>query len=166
MVPDLIDRMDRWLRANRPDYYARLRPGVDDARLDEFERQFGVTLPEAFRLLYKWRDGQDAMFSQSLVDGFSFEPLDEAARTKALLDGMIGFDFEDPKWWRRGWIPFLHNGGGDFMCLDLAAEDGGTPGHLLTFWHDDPRRAVRADSMTAWLTDLVESMEGGTLRTV
>jgi hypothetical protein len=34
MVPDLIDRMGRWLRVNRPDYYARLRPGVADARLD------------------------------------------------------------------------------------------------------------------------------------
>ena len=29
MVPDLIDRMERWLPANRPDYYSRLRPGVD-----------------------------------------------------------------------------------------------------------------------------------------
>ena len=166
MVPDLIDRTDRWLRANRPDYHARLRPGVDDTRLNDFERGFGVTLPEAFRLLYKWKDGQNATFSQSLVANFMFEPLDEVARTKELLDGMIGFDFEDRKWWRRGWIPFMHNGGGDYLCLDLTAEDGGTPGQLLTFWHDNPRRAVRSASMTAWLTDLVESMERGTLRTV
>jgi cell wall assembly regulator SMI1 len=70
VVPDLIDRTDRSLRANRPDYYARLRPGVVDARLDEFERRFGVTLPEAFRLLYKWKDGQDATFSQPRVSSF------------------------------------------------------------------------------------------------
>jgi cell wall assembly regulator SMI1 len=37
---------------------------------------------------------------------------------------MIGYGFDDPKWERRGWIPFLSNGGGDRLGLDLMAEDG------------------------------------------
>ena len=75
---------------------------------------------------------------------------------------MIGFDFEDPKWWRRGWVPFLSNGG-DHLCLDLIAEDGGSPGQILTFYHDWENRAVEYPNLQAWLTELVESMENGTL---
>ena len=80
-----------------------------------------------------------------------------------MLDGMIGYDFDDPKWWRRGWIPFLANGGGDHLCVDLTAEDGGKPGQLIAFWHDDETRDVEFPSLAAWLRDLVESMENGTL---
>jgi hypothetical protein len=30
MIDDLVARLDRWLAANRADYYAELRPGVTD----------------------------------------------------------------------------------------------------------------------------------------
>jgi len=93
-----------------------------------------------------------------------FCPLDEVAETKAMLDGMIGFDFEDPRWWREGWIPFLANGGGDYLCLDVAAEDGGTPGQLVAFWHDLDKRWVEYGSIDDWLFKLVESMNDGTLK--
>jgi cell wall assembly regulator SMI1 len=79
---------------------------------------------------------------------------------------MIGSDFDDPQWWRRSWVPFLENGAGDHVCLDLAAEGGGAPGQLLTFYHDTDRRPIRFRSMEAWLGDLVESMEGGRYKIV
>jgi cell wall assembly regulator SMI1 len=163
MVRRLIERVDRWLAARRPSYYARLRPGVPDARLDEFESRFGLAPPESFRLLYGWRDGQEAACSDSLQGNFMFMPLAEISDTKGLLDGMIGADFEDPRWWRRGWVPFLDNGGGDHLCLDLVAEGGGRSGQLLTFWHDAAERPVRFPSPEAWLEDLVGPMEGGRL---
>ena len=59
----------------------------------------------------------------------------------------------------RSWIPFLANGGGDHLCVDLSAEDGGVPGQLIAFWHDWEKHSVAFPSMKAWLTDLVESME-------
>ena len=92
-----------------------------------------------------------------------FSGLEDFSDSKETLDGMIRFDFEDPKWWRRGWVPFLSNGGGDHLCLDLTAEDGGAPGQLLTFYHDWENRAVEYPHLEAWLTELVESMENGTL---
>jgi cell wall assembly regulator SMI1 len=163
MVTGLIDRMGRWLKTHRPDYYARLLPGVTGTQLDEFEARFGLKLPAAFRMLYEWRNGQEALCSASLYHNLMFSSLEDIAHIKELMDGMIGFDFEDPRWWRRSWVPFLENGGGDHLCLDLAAEDGGTPGQVLTFWHDDPDRPVRFPSFETWLVDLVESMESGSL---
>jgi cell wall assembly regulator SMI1 len=99
---------------------------VTDAELDAFEAQFTL-MPAAFRQLYRWRNGQDPMSSAPLQGNRSFCTLEEIASTKAMLDGMIGYDFDDPRHWRRGWVPFLHNGGGSYLCLDLAAEDGGLP---------------------------------------
>jgi cell wall assembly regulator SMI1 len=79
------------------------------------------------------------------------------------LDGMIGYDFKDPRHWRRGWVPFLHNGGGSYLCVDLAAEDGGTPGQLIGFWKADKDRPVEYSSVEAWLNNLADSKERGTL---
>jgi cell wall assembly regulator SMI1 len=161
MVEALIGRLDGWLAANRPDYYTCLLPGATDAELDAFEARFSLKLPPAFRQFYRWRNGQDGSCSASLWKNFMFAPLEAAAGSKQVCDDLIGSDFEDPRWWRRGWVPFLDNGGGDHLCMDLAAEDGGTPGKLLVFYHDWEHRPVKFHSLEAWLADLVESMEGG-----
>lgn len=163
MVETLIGRMDRWLAANRPEYYAILQPGATDADLDAFEDRFSLKLPSAFRQLYRWRNGQDPMSYAPLQSNRSFCTLEDIARTKEMFDGMIGTDFEDPRYWRRGWVPFLHNGGGSYLCLDLVAEDGGHPGQLLGFWKQDNDRPVEFPSVEAWLADMVASMEDGSL---
>ena len=163
MAEALIGRLDRWLAANRPDYYALLQPGATDTVLDAVETQFAVKPPAAFRQLYRWRDGQDPMSFAPLQMNRSFMRLEDVARVKDMLDGMIGSDFDDPRYWRRGWLPFLHNGGGSYLCLDLAAEDGGRPGQLIGFWKADEDRPVEFPSVEAWLADLVESAEAGEL---
>jgi predicted DNA-binding WGR domain protein/cell wall assembly regulator SMI1 len=161
---DLLIRLDKWLSANRADYYGKLLRGASAQALDAFEKKFQVQLPSEFRALYQWRNGQDPNCSASLQHNWMFSRLEDVADSKETLDGMIGFDFEDPKWWRRGWIPFLSNGGGDHLCIDLTAEDGGAPGQLLTFRHDWAKRAVEYPNLLAWLTELIESMENGTLK--
>jgi cell wall assembly regulator SMI1 len=162
VVLKAIDRVDRWLVANRPDYHARLQPGVTDAALDAFEARFTLRLPEAFRAFYKWRNGQEQACSASLQGNWMFSSLEEVAQTKSLLDAMIGSDFEDPHWWRRAWVPFLANGGGDHLCLDLSAEGGGMPGQLLVFWHDWGNRAVKFPSFEVWQQQLADVLEAGT----
>ena len=159
----LIERMDAWLSANRADYRALLQPGVDDAALDGFEAKFSLTLPAAFRALYRWRNGQPDSSFDSLQDNRMFSALEDIADTKEMLDDMIGTDFEDPATWRRGWVPFLSNGGGSYLCVDVDAEGGGQPGQLIAFWKADDDRPVEHASVDAWLTDLVASMEAGTL---
>jgi cell wall assembly regulator SMI1 len=163
MASELITRLDRWLAANRPDYYARLQPGATEETLAAFEGRFALELPQTFRDLYQWRNGQEAACFASFQDNRMFSSLEEIVETKDMLDGMIGYDFEDARWWRRGWVPFLSNRGGDHLCLDLVAEDGGQPGQLVAFWHDEADRAVEYASIDRWLEALVRSMENGTL---
>ncbi|MFO0803920.1 MAG: SMI1/KNR4 family protein [Gemmataceae bacterium] len=164
MVEDTIDRLDRWLATNRPAYYALLQPSATDAELDALEFKFSFKLPTAFRLLYRWRNGQDPMSSAPIQGNRSFCTLQEVADAKELRDDLIGSDFDDPKYWRRGWVPFLHNGAGSYLCLDLAAEDGGTSGQLIGFWRSEADRPIEYTSVEAWLFVLVESMEAGSLK--
>jgi cell wall assembly regulator SMI1 len=163
VVKPLLARLEYWLKTNRPDYLARLQPGVTDAQLDAFEAQFSLQPPTAFRDLYRWRNGQEEGCSASLQMNRMFSPLEAVADTKEMLNGMIGFDFDREDWWRRGWIPFLSNGGGSHLCLDVAAEDGGRVGQLVAFWKADEDRPIEYPSLEAWLEDLVSSMENGEL---
>ena len=165
-MDELLARMDRWLAAHRPDYYRLLRPGVTDAELDAFEARFGLALPTEFRQLYRWRDGQDPQSSAPLQGNRTFSTFAEVTTTKELMDDLIGSDFDDPAYWRRGWVPFLHNGGGSHLCLDLLAEGGGEVGQLVAFWKRDEDRPVEYPNLEAWLTHLVASMEDGSLELV
>jgi cell wall assembly regulator SMI1 len=133
-MDDLIRRADAWLQRNRPDYYASLRAGASDAGLDAYAARFGLELPAELRQIYRWRDCQDPAVSDALVYNHMFIPLEASASSKEELDGMIGFDFEDPNWWRRGWVPFTSSFGGDHYCVDLDAEAGAAAGRVIGFW--------------------------------
>jgi cell wall assembly regulator SMI1 len=154
----LIDRLDRHLAKKRPEYFALLQPGASRDELDAFETQFRTKLPEAFRQLYTWRNGQDPNSSAPLCDNRTFTTLADMADTKELLDGMIGEDFGHPAWWRRGWVPFLHNGGGSHLCLDVTGEEGGQRGQLVAFWKSDADRPVEFPSLEAWLAKLLSAV--------
>ena len=164
VMDDLIGRADTWLQRNRPDYYGILRPGVGDATLNAYAARFGLELPAEFRQLYRWRNGQDLAVSKPLVHNHMFMPLEESAASKELLDGMIGLDFDDPNWWRRGWVPFTMSYNGDHYCVDLDAEAGGAAGGVIDFWHDEATRRVMAPSLADWFHDLVGAMEEGRLK--
>jgi cell wall assembly regulator SMI1 len=159
MMQDLILRADDWLKANRP----ILRPGVNDAALCAYEARFGLVLPTDLKQLYRWRDGQDLGPSMAIVHNHMFVPLSESASIKELRDGMIGADFDDPAWWRRGWVPFTESYGGDSYCVNLDADGGGTLGEVIDFWHDEPTRNVLAPSLAHWFRELVVAMEEGRL---
>jgi cell wall assembly regulator SMI1 len=162
-VRSLINRMDRWLAANRPDYYRLLQPGASNAELDAVENRFSLKLTQGFRELYRWRNGQESGSFKPLQYNRTYESLDEVTTAKTELDSLIGTDFDDPKYWRRGWVPFMRNGAGSWLCLDLAAQDGGQIGQLVGFWKRDDDRPIEYESIEAWLTKLVTSMEDGTL---
>ncbi len=162
-VAPLLQQMESWLAENREDYFANLQPGVTPAQLDQFETEFRLKLPPAFRQLYQWRNGQKIDCYESLVENRMFMSLEDIADAKRCLDPMIGMDFTDPTHWRRGWVPFLSNGGGDYLCVDITAKDGGSSGQIREYWHADDDRDVPHDDLREWLTYLVESMEDGSL---
>lgn len=158
MTTTWIEQIDAWLRRHRSNYYATLQPGVSERDLVAFEHEFGVVLPSAVRALYTWRNGQADECYDNLVDNWMFPSLQSSADHKRTLDEMIGYDFETHAWWRREWVPFLDNGGGNCLCVDLTKSGAG---QVIVFWHDDADRPVESASTADWLRDLSKSMESG-----
>ena len=54
-------------------------------------------------------------------------------------------------WWSPRWIPLTGNGAGDHLCVDLDPAPGGAPGQVITMWHMDDVREVKAAGWAAWL---------------
>lgn len=163
MTTDLIDRIDQWLRENRPPYYSTLRPGASAEALDAAERQLGVTFPQSLRALYRWRDGQRRDSFDPLLLNLTFMPLEAVIENKLMLDGMIGTEFTEPDWWRRDWVPFLENGGGDLLCVDLGGFGTGNAGQVLWFDHETAEREIIHQSIDDFCADLLHRMSTGSL---
>lgn len=157
-MTELVSRLDAWLSRHRPDYYARLLPGLTDLEWVAFEARLGVKLPDAFRVLYQWRNGQPDDYFKSFRGNRTWSPAADVVETKELLDSMIGSDFE-AGWWDLNWVPFLHNGGGSHLCVDVAGTNGGGPGQLIEFWKADPDRPIVSPGIEHWLSAFVASLE-------
>jgi cell wall assembly regulator SMI1 len=155
-----LEQIEKWLREERGDYFEALQPGATAAALEAFEARFKMKLPAGFRALYQWRNGQGPDEFASLVQNRMFLSLESAAEAKEALDGMIEIEFDDrgENWWRREWVPFLDNGGGDYLVVDLTEGHGG---RLIDYWHDEERRKSPYPSVDAWLQELASSMEDG-----
>jgi cell wall assembly regulator SMI1 len=160
-VEELLARLDHWLAFGRRDYYTELLPGASDTMLDAFEARFSLDLPVAYRALMTWRNGQRPGGRRGLQFDRGFLPLERVVEAKDVLDASIDAGFEDPLWWRRGWVPILENANGDHLCIDVKAEDGGTPGQLVSFWHDWDDRSVQYPSVERWLEVFVDTIEAG-----
>ena len=150
-------------------------PPATDAEIAKFEAKRKTRLPEPLVALYKILNGQDedaaneALGDEIIESGlfpsiesddlaFLFVPLHILAESmpgpRAIL--MPGF--------RRGWIPFGDNFGGDNIVLDLASDDPTKRGRVLQFNHEYGGAYPLAPSFEAYLTHLADGLEKKTIR--
>jgi cell wall assembly regulator SMI1 len=163
---ELLGRLERWLRKNCPDCYQSLLPGVAREEFEAFEDALVVQMPEALKELYRWRNGQ-APKSRPIFGNaharYTFMTLREAQEAHANL-GDILQELEDEgssgrdTWWHPGWVPFL-DGCGDYLCVDTKGTLGGSPGQVLSFFHDDSSRVIESPGLRNWLETFVVSLE-------
>ncbi|MBP0615726.1 SMI1/KNR4 family protein [Jiella mangrovi] len=167
-----------WIGAQDGKKAPAFNPPASDHQIDEAERRLGVALPPAIRRLYQLADGQppDRI---SLWGAFQLVPLKDVVENAAFLndefpDGINVHDEDHAQidvppeiravWWSRGWIPIMENGGGDHVCVDLDPAEAGTPGQLLTYYHDETYRPLVASDMEALLRHLAERLRSGACR--
>lgn len=150
-------RIESGLKSERSDYFKKLQNGVTDADLDAFSTRFGLELPEGFRALYKWRNGQSPKCYESLIGNRMFLSLEEISETKAELDSSIDPDNDDdvPPW-NLQFIPFLSDGGGNYTVVDLSPEGQGC---LRNYYHDDDSRPVKNPNIEHWIRQLADTMD-------
>jgi cell wall assembly regulator SMI1 len=164
----LVERIDEWLRTYRPSYYEYLQPPLTDAQVSDFESFVGTPLREDLRILYQWKGGQSGISPEPLYDGRTFMQLEEIREAVRANNELLEMGvFEQENWWHPHWVPFLTDGGGNFLCVDLEGAFAGQPGQLLTFWSESPVRNIEYPSLSSFLSNLLEgfaaALEGGTL---
>ncbi len=153
-----LDQIEQWLQANRPDYQSMLEPPAADDALRSAEEKFGLELPGNVKALYRWHNGQKPREFTPLLHNLTFMTLSEVIATKEALDHVAEFDqWQRDSWWPN-WFPFLDNGGGDYLCVDLGGFKTGNIGQLLWFDHETHEHEIVHENLDEFLDDLYRRM--------
>ena len=164
------ERLEAWLLANEAKTLADLNPPVTTTEIQELKRTLGYGLPSGYLECLKVHAGQQGK-AKWLFDGREFLSVRNVVLSWAAWNDLAeGGDLDDmkakpgegiqPVWWSRSWIPFASNGGGDFLCLDMAPASAGRPGQVIEVFHDFPGRKLVAPDFDSWFTKFVDSKVG------
>jgi cell wall assembly regulator SMI1 len=127
-----------------------------------FERELGYNLPAGLRALYRWHDGQDPECPGAFQNDKKLMALEDVRAARlALRQLRDAGEFPEANWWSDAWLPFLDNGHGDHLCVDLDGMFSGIPGQVVLFYHDWDCRNIDAPSLEKWLEPFVIGVEQG-----
>lgn len=175
----LTQRLDHWLNAHVPDVADDLAPGCSEHALAALEQQLGTVLPDDFKALYRWHDGQRDEVNSGPFYGLSFLSLDKVKahwqswnsvieeNTADDLQDLSEFCTSQPPdaikctYANKGWIPFAYDYGGNHLGIDLDPGKQGRVGQVINFGRDEDNKFVVAPSVHAFIQWLVEQLESG-----
>lgn len=173
-IAPVLARLDVWFGAHLSSFRYLFNPPATEADIDAFERLIGAELPESYRQLYRWHDGEDDDRCGHIY-GLPILPLKECeSQWKAWNEVLAEFDGNryfveggswpvgavDPAYFNKRWIPLTHDGSGNHIGLDLDPWPSGRFGQVILFGRDEDVKAVLAESLgkfLAWIADLLES---------
>jgi cell wall assembly regulator SMI1 len=159
---DLIERLDKWVKENRPSVYEKLLPGLSSEEISRLEKDLGVALPDQMRAFLEWRNGQTLYDVESFYYNYTLMDAGDIGESNDMLNELLeGGDFDRENWWNPKWVPFMANGAGDYYCVDMEGSFGGQVGQVLEFNHDYEARDIQFPSFAKWLETTVEAFEAG-----
>jgi cell wall assembly regulator SMI1 len=158
----MIKRLEAWLTSHRPAYFKQLAKGASDKTLARLEAHVGGPLPSAFKHFLAWRNGNSRDCFEPLQFKWQAMAAERIIEVRHELNELFeAGEFERENWWSPAWVPFLENGVGDLLVIDMAGSFGGTRGQVVEFWHDEEWRTILHVSFEAWLATFVSSLEAG-----
>ena len=173
----VLERIGAWYLDHVPAIHATLCSGATDAELDALERHTSLTLPEAFRTLYRWHDGQ--VFGPGGVFNLRLLTLDEIKISWDIWKDLEP-DFEDEiedyfshpegtvelSYINTGWLGFLADDCGSSVGIDFHPEPAGTVGQLINFGRFERHKYALAPSLEAFLHEYWTRLETGRVSVV
>jgi cell wall assembly regulator SMI1 len=137
----------------------------------EFEAKTKLKLPESIAAIYRLHDGQD--------EGAANEKLDPAGEVDSVESGLFpSIEGEDDLpfllvplaelaenttadrfAFRKGWVPFADNYGGDNIVLDLASTEPQRRGRVLAYNHEYGAAVPLAASFEAYLRHIADGLD-------
>ncbi|AJZ90657.1 SMI1/KNR4 family protein [Cedecea neteri] len=175
----LLNALEKWLKQHLPEIAADLNPGVDEHLLDTFSRRLNAPLPDAFKALYRWHNGQRmAIHSgpwyglsfltleqvikelddwQSVIAGLPSEELREMNATMSSTPpGFVKCEYSNPLW-----IPFAYDYGGNYLGIDLAPGMKGHYGQVINFGRDEKRKIAVAPDLNSFIMWMLKELKLG-----
>lgn len=157
-IESVLEKIDQYLKTNRPEYYAILNPPITDDKIAGLEEKYGIQLPVDLKALYKWKNGhEEEYFLENFIDLEQFPSLEYSLEWASELTGMIGLDFTRENWWNKHWFPFFIMSASDSYCYDLEGTFTGNKGQILRYTHDDAWRPVVAPDLVTFLEHILNS---------
>ena len=177
-IAPVLARLDAWYAANLPADKYVFNPPASDAEMAAFEHLVGFGMPQSFRQLYRWHDGEnDDRWGH--IYGLPLLPLRAAAAEWKAWEKVLA-DFGGNRYavpggaWPRGavdpayinprWIPLTDDGSGNHIGLDFDPWPGGRVGQVILFGRDEDVKAVLAESLGRFLEWIADLLEGGNFR--
>jgi cell wall assembly regulator SMI1 len=163
----MLEEFEDRLRSQGAPIVDVLRPGLTDDEMQQLVGPLGLRLPREARCWWAWHDGTVVgapMIARYLGPGWMALSLDDAVRDCVSsreieaeareIEEAAGEDRED--WWRHGWLPLVHPGGGSFAIDTGVGEDEPVPVYR---YHSDtqpgaPDLASIGDLVTIWIDAL------------
>lgn len=155
---ELLNELDAWLTAHRPAFLKEFNGPIAPARFKRFERSTGLVLPEDYKLLLGWRDGQVSHWEPPFHP-FDHQTLMSFADTKSTMEMMnelVKTGAIDETHWCRSWLPFTADILGNHTCMDLSPENYG---EILLFDHELDGRIVLFNDLSEWLAELLDKLQ-------
>jgi cell wall assembly regulator SMI1 len=170
--------LDVWMAGHLPEVAADLNPGATDAQLDRLSAKIGAPLPDDFRALYKWHNGQkgDKVYVGPWY-GLTFLSLDRVLEQWKTWVKVIDHSLDPQsmnessisvkpgvvkrRYANKLWIPFADDGGGNHLGVDLDPGANGIRGQVINFGRDEDRKRAIAPNVTAFVQWLVGQLQAG-----
>ena len=167
---DVLTRLEAWLTANAPALAAELTAGATDAELDALEQELGHSLPASYRAMHRRHEWWGQVF------GFEHVPLNQVF---GIWDGWRGAeDMNTEEDWGDafrsvppeaikllytcpGWVPFLTDGGNNFIGLDFEPGSAGRAGQVITYGRDVEEKYVLAPDLDSFLAQYLGRLDAG-----
>ncbi|HEV3118705.1 MAG TPA: SMI1/KNR4 family protein [Gemmataceae bacterium] len=155
-ITQLLTRLERWLKAQRPRFLEDLAPAAGVAELNELRSLLGGRLPDGLAALLSWHNGERPGAAGYFVEHWRLMSSDDIIEATTELKRPPARDRPEDRW-DAAWIPFLDDDECNYTCLDSSRP--GEPVREVIFGH--PRQEAVASSLTAWLADFVAAVERG-----
>ena len=157
-----------WLSKNYPKNYAELNSPAAEDSFSVFKEATSYDFPRALRDLYRINNG-GGNFAY-----YDFLPMDALISQWEANKETI--DYDDPlpgsaypantiktSSYNEHWVPFLHDGSGNFIGIDLDPGSSGTIGQVITFGRDERFQHVLAPSLEDYITIILQQINIGNI---
>ncbi len=163
------EQIERVLAAEAPEVFVTLAAGANEGTLADLERAIGRPVPADLRQSLARHDGQrDHAWLLCFAGYDTLMTAAEIGQNWAMLTELATAFERDAaadrsgltwvNWWRPSCVPFAHDGGGDFVCVDADPTIHPDADRILVHVHDGEFDPTGHRDYTAWLTGIAAAL--------